>query len=312
MNGRIRRASLVLVLGVVFSPVVVSATTAANPSVAVMPIAAEGIAPTGAGSLDAGKAMTDILTNKLVDTGKLSVVDRQNIEKVFAEQKLSQSADFSTADAVALGRVVGANYLLVGRITFLDKIRSNNAASGFLNAAGLGGIVGSSDTYRIAVNLQLLDSDTGRIVKGFTYEGTRAAQGLSIGDPTGTTSGGYSSQSFANSVVGGLMSAAAGDLADRIAATPLAASASVPGIAASIINVDGGVAILNKGSAAGVTVGMFFNVFRVVQSRDPETGSMLSTRVPDGTIQVTSVETASSVARVVSGKPDVGNVALGH
>jgi curli biogenesis system outer membrane secretion channel CsgG len=308
MLSRIRPALLALLVAAGFSPVVARATTATNPSVAVLPIAADGIAPAGAGGVDAGKAMTDILSNKLVDSGKVSVVDRQNIEKVFAEQKLSQSADLSTADAVALGRVVGANYLIVGRITFLDKIRSNSSAAAPLRAIGLGGLAGSSDTYKIAVAVQILDTDTGRIVKAFTFESTRSAQGITIGDPTAT--GGYASQAFAGSVVGGLMSAAAGDIADRIAATPLAASPSAVSLAARIINVGSGIAIINKGSAAGVSVGMFFNVFGLVQSRDPDTGSVLSTKIPNGTIEVTSVDDASSVARIVLGKPDIGNIAV--
>lgn len=291
-------------------PSVAPATTATNPSVAVMPIGAEGIAPSGAGSLDAGKAMTDILSNKLVEEGKLSIVDRQHIEQVFSEQKLSQSADLSTANAVALGRVVGANYLVVGRITFLDKIQTNAANTGALGHFGLAGIAGSTDKYKIAVSLQLLDSDTGRIVKAYTYEGTRNAQGMSIGDPTGVTGGGYTSQSFASSVVGALMTTAAADLADQIAATPLAANTNAPSVTAKVINVAGAIAILNKGAAGGVTVGMFFDVYQVVQSRDPDTGSMLTTKVPNGTVQVTSLEDASSVARIVLGKPGIGNIVV--
>jgi hypothetical protein len=61
--------------------------------------------------------------------------------------------------------------------------------------------------------------------------------------------------------------------------------------------------ILNKGSADGITVGMFLNTYHQVTAKDPSTGKTLVTNVPDGQIEVTSVGPNSSVAKVVSGKP---------
>jgi curli biogenesis system outer membrane secretion channel CsgG len=273
-----------------------------EPSIAVMPIAADGINPTFTATFDAGKALTDLLTNKLVDKGKLSVVDRAHIDQVFAEQKLAQSADISAANAVQLGHTIGANFLVVGRIVYLDKAGSNSGvATSALSRFGLGGVSTSSDKYKLDVRLQILDASTGRIVKAFSHEESRSAQGVVLGDMTGI--GGYSSQSFGSSIIGQLLINAANDFANKISATTLTSAPAGPSINALIIALDGTNAILNKGSADGVTSGMYFNVFHEISAKDPATNQMLVTDVPDGTVQVISVSEHSCVARTVTGKP---------
>jgi hypothetical protein len=279
----------------------------ADAAVAVMPIQADGIDPMFAANFDPGKAFTDILTNKLVDIGKLSVVDRTHIEQVFAEQKLAQSADFITRDAVQLGHMVGANYLIVGRITHLDKVGSQGVGIGnVFGNFGINNVGTSADRYHVQIAIQLLDAATGRIVKQYMHDETRHAKGVLIGDPA--TGRGYSSAAFGSSVVGQLLNSAAGDLAQKISDTSLTASAG-PNISAVIIAIDGTDAIINKGQADGVTVGMFFQTFHQIAARDPSTGKTVVTDVPDGSIEVRAVSGNSSVARVVSGKPAVSGIA---
>jgi hypothetical protein len=60
---------------------------------------------------------------------------------------------------------------------------------------------------------------------------------------------------------------------------------------------------MNKGSADGVTVGMFLSAYHSVTAKDPASGKDLVTNVPDGEIEVISVGPNSSVAKVASGKP---------
>jgi len=279
----------------------------ADAAVAVMPIQADGIDPMFAANFDPGKAFTDILTNKLVDLGKVSIVDRSHIDQVFAEQKLAQSADFISKDAVQLGHMVGANFLIVGRITHLDKVASKGVGIGnVLGSFGINNVGTSGDKYHLSIAIQLLDAATGRIMKSYTYDDTRSAKGVLIGDPA--TGRGYSSAQFGSSVVGQLLNSAADSLAQKISDTAMTAT-NVPNINAIIIAIDGTDAILNKGSQDGVQVGMFFQTFHQISAKDPSTGNTIVTDVPDGSVEVRAVSPNSSVARVVSGKPAVSGIA---
>jgi curli biogenesis system outer membrane secretion channel CsgG len=289
----------------------------ADAAVAVGGIADDGVDPMFAANFDPGKAFGDILTDKLVNIGKLSMVDRAHIDAVTAEQKNVQSGGFAAADAVQLGHMVGANYLIVGRIAHLDKGSSSTAAVGnLLGNFGVPNVSTSQDRYRLDIELQFIDSSTGRIVKAFTYDQTRVAHGVVIGPTTGsatgaatdpTTGGGayYATQQFASSIVGQLLNSAGDDLAKKISAIDLTALPAVTTVTmnALLIAADGTNVILNKGSADRVTVGMFLNTYHAVTANDPATGRALVTNIPDGQIEVISVGPNSSAARVVSGKP---------
>jgi hypothetical protein len=76
-----------------------------------------------------------------------------------------------------------------------------------------------------------------------------------------------------------------------------------------VIDVDGGNVILNIGSAKGATVGAYFNVVKVKQVKDPDSGRMLTVSQTVGKIQIMSVSTDTSVGRVVSGKITAGQTA---
>ena len=78
---------------------------------------------------------------------------------------------------------------------------------------------------------------------------------------------------------------------------------------AIIIAVDGANYIINKGANDGVKVGDFLNTFHQLSTKDPTTGAMLATDVPDGSIEIISVSPASAVARKVTGSPIVKGVA---
>jgi curli biogenesis system outer membrane secretion channel CsgG len=287
------------------------AAWAGEPSVAVIVVTSEGAAQGIGGGFDPGKALTTLLTDRLVELGKLSVVEREHIERVFDEQKLSQSGDFSTQDGVKLGHMVQANFLIVGRVVHLDKVGSNAGGAGALLSKvplNIGGAGASSEKVHLQVGVRLIDANTGRIVKAINFDQTQSGTSFVVGD-VGTHTEIYSSQQFTASVIGKLVNAAANEIARKVSEADLAAGPSGPALEAAIIALDGANVIINKGSRDGVKAGMFFDTFHRIVARDPSSGKPISTDVPDGNIQITSVGPNSSVARKVSGSPAVAGIA---
>src|SRR5436305_12509459 len=66
---------------------------------------------------DVGKGIADILVDKLVNGGVYSVIERKQIDKVLAEQHLSNSDRADAGSAAKIGRVLGIDYIVVGSIT---------------------------------------------------------------------------------------------------------------------------------------------------------------------------------------------------
>ncbi len=284
---------------------------AGEPSVAVIVVTSEGAAQGVGGGFDPGKALTTLLTDRLVEIGKLNVVEREHIERVFDEQKLAQSGDFSTQDGVKLGHMVQANFLIVGRVVHLDKVGSNSGGAGALLSKiplSIGGAGASSEKVHFQVGVRLIDANTGRIVKAINFDQTQSGTSFAVGD-VGAHAEIYSSQQFTASVIGKLVNSAANDIAQKVSEANLAAAPSGPALEAAIIALDGANVIINKGKADGVAAGMFLDTFHRVVARDPSSGKSISTDVPDGHIQITSVGPSSSVARKVSGSPAVAGIA---
>ena len=279
------------------------------PSVAVVGI---GTATTNYyGGFDAGKALESLLTDRLASLGTISVVEREHVERVFDEQRYAQSGNFSTQDAVRLGQMVGANYLIVGRVIHMDHIATNSGAAGALFSRvpfNLGGLVASGEKVHAQVALRMIDTSTGRIVKTFGFDRTQSGLSFAIAD-IGTNTEIYSSRQFTQSTVGVLLRAASDELAKQIGATDLAPHLASSAIEAMVIALDGSNIILNKGTADGITAGAFLSTLHQVVANDPASGRRLTTDVPDGQIQITSAGPHSSVARRISGSPAVRSIA---
>jgi curli biogenesis system outer membrane secretion channel CsgG len=69
---------------------------------------------------DLGKGVSELLVSKLVQDGIVSVVERIAIDKILAEQNLSNSDRADPATAAKLGRLLGADGVVLGTIIRYD------------------------------------------------------------------------------------------------------------------------------------------------------------------------------------------------
>jgi Ca2+-binding EF-hand superfamily protein len=59
--------------------------------------------------------------NAFVNVGKVKVVDRQNIEKIMAEHEFQQSDVTDETTAVQIGKLAGANIIVIGSISYVGE-----------------------------------------------------------------------------------------------------------------------------------------------------------------------------------------------
>ncbi len=87
-----------------------------------------------------GKAVADLLVNRLVKNASVVVIERSALDKVLSEQNLSNSDRTNALTAAKIGRILGVDAIILGTITkydFEDKTTGGRGAS-------FGGIGGSS------------------------------------------------------------------------------------------------------------------------------------------------------------------------
>jgi len=66
---------------------------------------------------NAGRSVASILANEFARLDNVTIIERGQIEKLMAEQKLQQSGTINESSAVEIGEILGADAVIVGEIS---------------------------------------------------------------------------------------------------------------------------------------------------------------------------------------------------
>jgi len=245
------------------------------------------------GHRGAGQGVADMLVTALVKSGEFIVVERKELDKVLAEQRLGRSGSVTPQTAPAIGKLLGADLLVLGSISELGT-KDRNVSGG----APMFGAKINAKTARAAVDIRLVNTSTGEVVAAETEEGTESTVGLG---------GRYQSYNFADfsqwndTDIG----KAAREAIDETVTLIAKNMAKVPWSGRVIKMSDDGTVIMKPGSEANVTADMEFDVFRPGEElKDPDTGLVLGHEEKKvGRIRVTEdmLEGKAARAKVLSG-----------
>jgi len=255
----------------------------------------------GGGYNNLGKGVADMLTTALVQSGKFMVIERQDLDKIFAEQRLGASGAVTPETAVQAGRVLGVEMIVIGSVSeFGIKERKVGGGISALGGAGL-----STKTARAAVDIRLVNTTTGEIVAAETEEGSETTLGVAAQ---------YKRINFADVSSWNTTDAgkACREAIDNCVELITSKSEKVPWSGKIIkVNTDGTV-IMKPGSEGGVQPGNEFDVYRPGEEiKDPDTGlSMGAEESKIGVLKTVEDMLSGKAfkAQVVSGTFKVGDI----
>ncbi|MCS7226754.1 MAG: CsgG/HfaB family protein [Gloeomargarita sp. SKYB31] len=254
------------------------------------------------GQVGPAKAVSDLLTNRLAHNGTFIVVERSRINQILAEQNLGAGGRIEPATAAQIGRLLGADVVVIGSIIQfnLEETHSTTSIPIFID------IRSSRKMQKADVKLaaRLVNTSTGEILAVTEGAGTAEHE-----------SGGV--------VVSGIGSVSVTDARDKLLATAVEQAVNqlaegivqqeptiaalpplLPDVIAIVADVSPGRVVLNKGAKDGLRPGMVMSVERVVKEiKDPQTGKVLRRDTqPVGRVQLTEVDAVSAVGRILSGQ----------
>ena len=245
------------------------------------------------GHRGAGQGVADMLVTALVKSGEFTVIERKELDKVLAEQRLGRGGNVTPQTAPAIGKLLGADLLVLGSISELGT-KDRNVSGG----APMFGAKINAKTARAAVDIRLVNTTTGEIIAAETEEGTESTVGLG---------GRYQSYNFADfsqwndTDIG----KAAREAIDETVGLITKNMAKVPWSGRIIKMSEDGTVIMKPGSEANVTADMEFDVFHPGEElKDPDTGLVLGHEEKKvGRIRVTEdmLEGKAARAKVLSG-----------
>ncbi|MCI0428391.1 MAG: CsgG/HfaB family protein [Nitrospiraceae bacterium] len=138
-----------------------------------------------------GRGLSDMLTTALFQTARFIVLEREKLQAVLAEQNLGTTGRFKR-EGPPIGELERADIMVYAAITGFDPgVAGGSAGVGQLpGAVGslLGGLAGSYRQARVAMDLRLIETRTGRLLAATSAEGTATSFAGDIG-LTGTKLG---------------------------------------------------------------------------------------------------------------------------
>ncbi len=132
----------------------------------------------GSGRL--GTAAADVLTTFLDRSGQFALYEREQLDQILQEQKISADKQFDPSTAVAVGKTAGVQYVAIGAVT----------GFGFKTKRTQVGTLGYQveQDAEATVDVRIIDVATGRIVAADSGRGVvavKAGEMLGVGQSIG-------------------------------------------------------------------------------------------------------------------------------
>jgi len=219
------------------------------------------------------QALEGAIVDALVNGGLYDVVARAQLDKVLVEQQLNNSQLVDPKAARQVGKLIGADYIVVGALISVSFHPG----------------VFAKDKFETKAQLQLIDTESGSIKVSETFVGLE--QKLGMQREIGTNN---ISQAAATTCYGNNVKAIAQQFVNRLnLLNPLEGY---------IVMVQGERVAINLGETSGVKVGQEFMVYAEGESiKDPVTGEVLSIQKSNiARLLVTAVEPKLSWTSIVA------------
>jgi curli biogenesis system outer membrane secretion channel CsgG len=224
-----------------------------------------------------GQGVADMLVTSLVESEKFIVIERAELDEILKEQGLGQTGLVTPQSAAKVGQLLGLQRIITGSITEFGS--KQDKVGGGIGGFNLGV---STTTARVAVDLRIVNVNTGEIVMAKTAEGEDSSTGL---DNVGVEDIDFhNSSTWDNTQLGIASREAINDCVEYITED----MAGLPW-EGKIIKASGATIYMKPGSKGGVQPGMVFSIYRAGEELiDPDTGiSLGSEESKIGEIQYT-------------------------
>ncbi|MCD6578579.1 hypothetical protein J7L48_03820 [bacterium] len=245
------------------------------------------------GNWEIGTGLSDMLITALVQSGRFTVVEREQLDKILGEQKLSLSGAITPQSSAKIGNMLGVQYLISGSVTeFINKSSSQGSKIRFKGIS----VGGKSFYAKLGIDIKVYDVNTGEIVTAGHADGEAKGTGFSLGAYRGPID--FSNSKMQKSPMGKAARQAIVKVVSYI--TEKIGSKEWAG---KVITVKNGMVYINGGKNYGINEGDEFTIEKKGEELvDPDTGLSLGAETERiGTIKVVEVKGKYSICEVVSG-----------
>lgn len=254
---------------------------AAKKVVAVMPL--ENVY--GYNTANVAEIMTEEIMIALQNSGKYSVVERDQMATILKEQGFQNiAADSSTA--VEIGKLIGADYSLIGKVTLaaleknptkgiIENILGNISRSGGYNSGidlqSTAGNFVNGLKGKVSVDIRFVNNETGELVFAKSFNGAKSGATPEA------------------ALYGACKAAAAGFLKEITA-----------NLMGRVADISGDEIYIDQGTDSGIQVGDELAIVRETSPIEVNGKIVGMKTIPVGKVKVTEVNAEYSICKVIS------------
>ena len=258
-----------------------ASTAMARPRVAVMPFKNP---PGFDQSCPIGTGLADMVRKRLMDTGKVIIVSREDMTKMKEELNLSEDSFFDPSTFPEKGGFQGADYLLTGKILDFGHF-SKDTGIGTLGIIA-GGFQHKKTTAYVRLSVEVIDLKNGRLTFSQNYEARQERSGALIlaGDIQKMIGGliKLGSSEFDNSMIGKATNKALDQVIPRLS--------SLFTLAAKVLAVSPTGVVIDMGTSSGLKVGQKARLFSVQEIKNSQGKVVWQSKKLLGDITITEVQ----------------------
>lgn len=240
-----------------------------------------------------GEAASDELTTQLVQSGQFTVIERDRLKALMAEQKLGQSGAVDASTAAKIGQLLGVQGIVTGSITQFSIDRKSG---------GIGPVQATYAEAESKIDIRVVDTSTGEILLAAEGGGNKRFGGAAVEDVN-------FEQSFDAGLAQEALRPAVEKTVERIVELRSRLASIKPSAPpGEIVGTNEDQYYIDRGEDFGVETGQRFDVYRVVDEIRNSEGELLD-RVTErvGVLEVTRVLSESSICELVSGEAAEGD-----
>lgn len=245
-------------------------------------------------------ALVELFTTALVERGAVRVFERKRLEAILKEQNLSMSGNVDPATAVKIGKIVGVQYLLTGKVTrFAYKGKSFDA---FFKV----GFKFKNKKLEGRLDIRLIRTDTGEVVYVDKGMGSKKFMNLRIATIGGGTD-------YDETMVNDIFEPIVEQMADKLSKKVKELKIDSPEMVVKqgkVIAAKMGYVFINLGARNGVQAGDVFTIKKKGEVLiDPDTGEELGAEMTTvGSVKVVEVKEKYSKCKIISGSAHKGDI----
>ncbi len=248
---------------------------------------------------DVGKGVSDEMVTALLNTKRFRLIEREQVDKVLAEQDFGASNRVDARTAAKIGKILGVQFLVIGRITeFTTSTKGVDLQQNSRLNLGLGL---KSTKSSVAIDARLVDTASAEIITSVTGKGSKSSGSLSVQKDWNSIA--FGSDEFRKTDLGIALRDAVNSTAKQLADQAYNGSNAPKGgkLSGSVAFAKGDKIVLNIGSGEGVTNGMVFVVNHLIEEiKDPDTGEVIDQQIePVAEIKATEVKEKSTTCTLV-------------